>query len=352
MLQILTSRVPHSVFFSLIGLAVLATTGLVAYHNQQFDRYIRQQSERSAQTEISLIKKPTPSPSQEPVATPTPVVTPTPLPSPTASPTPKPSSPSPSPKTTPAPTPSAAIVASPTTSTRTSNYEQKSVSTDKGTFTVLLMTLDLTKPGATLITDTANPYDCANDCPVKSLSQFVADTGGFAGLNGTYFCPTAYADCVGKTNSFYFKIWNSLAGRMINEKNGLGEFLPFLVVDSNNQARFFRQWVEYRSSGISLKAGISSRPLLTYNGQYALDESALEGKENTRSNRSMIGLKGQTIYAGVVKNATVPESAAVTTALGLDGAINLDAGGSTGMIYPGAVNFSGRLLPNAIIFKE
>jgi exopolysaccharide biosynthesis protein len=59
----------------------------------------------------------------------------------------------------------------------------------------------------------------------------------------------------------------------------------------------------------------------------------------------------------ITKGATIEDSAAVTTALGLDFALNLDSGGSSAMKYVDGsgrtlLNFSGRDIPNAVIFKE
>ncbi len=49
-----------------------------------------------------------------------------------------------------------------------------------------------------VIVDTASNADCQNDCPVKSLSEYVSRSGAFAGINGPYFCPASYPSCASK----------------------------------------------------------------------------------------------------------------------------------------------------------
>ena len=57
------------------------------------------------------------------------------------------------------------------------------------------------------------------------------------------------------------------------------------------------------------------------------------------------------MYIGVVHNATVAEVAHVLKTLGLDGALNLDSGGSTALWYNGRyIDGPGRNIPDAILF--
>jgi exopolysaccharide biosynthesis protein len=58
------------------------------------------------------------------------------------------------------------------------------------------------------------------------------------------------------------------------------------------------------------------------------------------------------LWAVVTRNATVPESGYVFTALGAHYAMNLDGGGSTAMYFGGYKVGPGRLLPNAIVFTN
>src|SRR6185369_5514049 len=53
-----------------------------------------------------------------------------------------------------------------------------------------------------VVVETASGGDCRDGCPVDSLASYVGKAGGFAGINGPYFCPAEYPSCAGKTNSF------------------------------------------------------------------------------------------------------------------------------------------------------
>ncbi len=253
--------------------------------------------------------------------------------------------PTPSAKATSTPTPTAAAVEA----VNDENYSKGSIETERGSYTVHLLKFDTAT--TEMRVDTAADGDCADNCPVKSLASYVSGNGAVAGIHGTYFCPTSYKDCSGKTNSFYFKVYNGRLNKQINWTNGLGDFLPFLMIDQAGQGKYFSSWSD--ASALSMKTGISSRPNLIANGQVVLKDSDLDSDKEryTKGSRGFIGLKGQTIYAAVVLSATVTDSAYVAKALGLDSALNLDGGGSTALYYGGAYKVGpGRELPNAVVF--
>ncbi|MGB4965514.1 MAG: phosphodiester glycosidase family protein, partial [Microgenomates group bacterium] len=68
--------------------------------------------------------------------------------------------------------------------------------------------------------------------------------------------------------------------------------------------------------------------------------------------RSFIGASGSIVYIGVVHNATVAEVAHVLKALGLQNALNLDSGASTGLWNGGYVIPQGRTTPFGIILQR
>lgn len=232
------------------------------------------------------------------------------------------------------------------------SYERKTVATLRGNFSVDLLTVNLANGDIRAVTDTGNNSDCINDCVVKSLLSYVTSNSGVAGINGSYFCPASYAECAGKTNSFYWKVYNSRVRQMINANNGIKEDKPFLAFNENNQARFFAQYKDLALSGFVPSAGISNEPLLVQSGQLVVTDNILDEKERTvKSNRGAVGLSGQTVYAAVVRSATVMDSAAVMQALGVENAVNLDGGGSSALVYEGVYKAGpGRDIPNAIIF--
>jgi exopolysaccharide biosynthesis protein len=260
---------------------------------------------------------------------------------------------------TPAPTPAPKVTvtatAQPVTSTTSpSKYESKSVSTSRGTFSVSVLTVELGSGKARMITDTASDSDCSDNCPTLSLASYVSRNGGFAGINGTYFCPTDYADCAGKTNTFYWKIYNTRLQKIINQNNGQGEGDPAIVFTSDGSPRFFSRWSDFVASGISVTAGINSKPSLVNGGRNVLDEGQLDSKQrSTKSNRGALGVKGSTLYSVVARSATVPDLAEIMVSLGVDSAMNIDGGGSSALYYKGSYKVGpGRSLPNAVIFAE
>ena len=233
-------------------------------------------------------------------------------------------------------------------STANSSYSRITVNSSRGSYLVDLMKLNL---GAIkVVTDTAADGDCDDNCPVMSLSQYVSRNGGFAGINGTYFCPSDYSSCAGQVNSFFWKVYNTRLGKMINASNGLGEYDPFFAFDSSGNPHYFSSWAS--RGGFPVYAGINCKPTLVSGGQYIVNEGSLDDKQRTsKITRGALGLKGKTVYAAIIKGATVMDSASVMQSLGVDYALNIDGGGSSAMIYKGGYKVGpGRGLPNAVIF--
>ena len=269
-----------------------------------------------------VLAKPAPTPTPKPVASATPraVVTPTPAPADNSDPY--------------------------------SYYRQVTVRTSKGSFDVKLLTLELGSGHVRVEVDTASDTDCTNNCPVKPVKQYVDGLGGFAGVNGTYLCPADYASCAGQTGSFYYKVFNSRLGVMINANNKLGEHDPFLAFDRSGNAKFYDEWFRTLSSSFPIYSGISCRPLLVYQGANKIDPSTLDSKELTAHTiRTGLGMKGTTLYVAVPSGATVPDLADIMVSLGVDNAINLDGGGSSALYYKGSYKTGpGRNVPNALVF--
>lgn len=272
------------------------------------------------------------------------VVSPTSTPVPSSSPTLIPN-----PTSTPVPTPTVAPTPKPITPPLPSYY--RSISTPKGTFSAAVLDIDLAT--SKVITDTANDSDCGNSCPVSSLSAFVAKNGGYAGVNGTYFCPSTYPDCSSKTNSFDFPVFNTRLGKWINSYAlGWNERRAIFYVDGSG-AHYL-----HSSAGFSggLSAGIINYPGLLNGGQVQIDDnqSGLSDKQKAKGAKVGIGLRdSQHVLVVVAQNVNMQEFAYVFQSLGATGALNLDTGGSTALINNGKYVFGpGRDLPNAIIFAK
>jgi len=261
-------------------------------------------------------------------------LTPTPTPTPTATATPTSTS-TPATPSTPAPVVNNAPPGS--------GYNRQSVSTDAGVFTVSLIASDIAS--TRVIVDTASTSDCGSNCPALSLSDYVSRNGGFAGVNGTYFCPRDYASCAGKENTFDLLVMNK-DKYYFNSGNNVYSGNP-AVIFGNGYVRFVTAGSQWgRDTGVN--GVIMNYPLLVFNSEIVFggDDDPKKGS------RSFVATKGGTVYIGVVHSATVAESARVMKALGMENAMNLDDGGSTALWYGGYKVGPGRAIPNAIIFTK
>lgn len=199
-----------------------------------------------------------------------------------------------------------------------------------------------------VIVATASNSDCRDNCPALPLATYVSRNSAFAGINGSYFCPADYPRCAGKTNSF-----DTLAmgenKHYHNSDNNVYSTVP-LVVFGNGFVRFIRQ-----SSGWGRDTGVdgvlANQPLLLSDGNVIFGGDG-DPKKGSRGNRSFVASKGNTVYIGVVRNATVAESAQVLKAMGMENALNLDSGGSTALWSGGYKAGPGRNIPNAILFVK
>ncbi len=224
-------------------------------------------------------------------------------------------------------------------------YSYTTVGTEKGSFGVHLIKVPLS--GVRVKTASAYSDDCKNDCPTKSLQQFVSDNGGFAGMNGSYFCPPDYSACGGKVNSFDYAFYHSGSGKWLH-KDALSWFKTGLITFKGNSYNFYKKSSEY--GGGSVDAGISNYPSLLKNGEVVVNDGDLTSFQKIKGTRGAIGVGDDNLYLAIIYNATVNEAAYAMRALGAKHALNLDGGGSSAMYVDGRyVVGPGRSLPNAII---
>jgi len=226
-------------------------------------------------------------------------------------------------------------------------YVRYNVQTDVGVFNADTLVVDLNK--VQVVTDTANDSDCKSDCPLLSLASFVSRNGGFAGINGTYYCPPEYSDCGEKKNSFDFPVYNTRLGKWINKKN-LSWDNRALITFSGNSARFYKYEKDY--GGGSVSAGITMVPGLLQDGSVIVGSYKLEPKETIKSTRSSIGFNGSRVYAIVGRGANNYDMAYIHKAVGSKYALALDGGGSINFMYNGTYYAGpGRAQANSIIFR-
>ena len=276
-------------------------------------------------------------------ATPTPTDSPTP--SPTESPTP-----TVSPTASPAMTPTAPPVATaqPVSGPPASGVSTITIATQLGNFKATIASIDLNS--ARVITDTASDSDCYDNCPSLSLSDYVARNGGFAGVNGTYFCPSTYPECAGKTNSTDFPVYNSRLGRWLSEGTLFWGGRSMVYFDGSG-AHYLQNASSF-SGGLT--AGIVNYPGLLANGNVQIDDSQSGLSYNQRAvgTKVGIGVRGlKNVMVVVAYNVNMQQFAHVFKSLGADGALNLDTGGSAALWYGGYRVGPGRSLPNAIVFQ-
>jgi hypothetical protein len=227
-----------------------------------------------------------------------------------------------------------------------SGYRQQKVTVGDQSFLVDVISADL---GSTkVIVDTASDGTCTDNCPVMPLAAYAARSGAYAGVNGTYFCPDTYPSCAGKKNTFDVLVMNKNKV-YFNSDNNVYSTVP-VAIFSGSTARFIGQ-----SSGWGRDTGadavIANRPLLVLDGNNMFGNGG-EEKEVIRSNRGFLGSTGSTAYIGVVRGASVVETAKVLQAMGIKNAINLDSGGSTALWAGGYKVGPGRNLPNVVLFVK
>ncbi len=225
-----------------------------------------------------------------------------------------------------------------------SGYSKQGVEVEGENFVVdiLAASLDSTR----VVVETASESDCSNNCPVSTLADFVNKSGGFAGINGPYFCPAEYPSCSGKTNSFDTLLMNKNK-YYFNSGNNVYSSVPAMIF-SGNSARLVGKSAEWGRDG-RVDSVIASQPLLLSGGEIRYGDDG-DTKRTQKGNRSFIAYKGNSVFIGVVRNATVAEVAKVLKSLGIEGALNLDSGGSTAFLVNGKyIAGPGRQTPFGIV---
>lgn len=226
-----------------------------------------------------------------------------------------------------------------------SGYNRQQVQTDNGTFTIDIISADLNS--TKVLADTASEGNCSDNCPVLPLNTYATRSNAYAAINGTFFCPTEYPSCAGKTNSFDTLLMNKNK-TYFNSDNNVYSTVP-AVIFKDNWSRFVSRSLEW-GRDTSVDSVIAMQPLLVFNNQVAYTGSD-NSKFNSKGPRCFIAGKGNMAYIGIVHNATMAESANVLKTLGMENAINLDEGGSTALWYNGSyIAGPGRNIPNAILF--
>ncbi len=224
-----------------------------------------------------------------------------------------------------------------------SGYSRQAVSALGSSYLVDIVAADLNS--TRVIVDTASDGTCANDCPVLALGDYVSRSGGYAGVNGSYFCPASYPSCTGKTNSFDTLLMNKNKV-YFNSDNNVYSTVPVVIFNSTSvRYALSQEWG--RDTGVD--AVIANQPLLVSNGNVVFGGDD-EVKRLSKGSRSFVGSSGSTAYIGVMHNVNAAEMARVLQTMGIQNALNLDSGGSTALWDGGYKVGPGRNIPNAVLF--
>lgn len=223
-------------------------------------------------------------------------------------------------------------------------YSSQTVQTDAGTFLVDLIAGDLSS--TRVIVDTASDGTCTNNCPALPLGDYVSRSGAYAGVNGSYFCPPEYPSCAGKTNSFDTLLMNKNKV-YFNSDNNKYSVVPAVIFGSGF-IRFVGQSLEW-GRDTSIDSMIANQPLVLSGGAIVFTGNS-DPKMSSKSTRGFVANKGNTVYIGMIFNASVADMGHVLKTLGMDNGLNLDDGGSAALWFGGYKVGPGRNLPNAILF--
>lgn len=244
---------------------------------------------------------------------------------------------------------------------KNASWQKTTVNTVKGKFAIQIVSVNLSNPKLKIYTLTGNPADCKNNCRVSPLKNYVDRVKGFAGINGTYFCPATYASCVGQTGSYYWMVYNSLTRTFVNTYQNKFNSGPLLAFDLENHWHFWRQAKDWPGLAkfeeqyeTRLKALFSSGPALVVGKKLVVKSSELDTKQRTvKGSRCGTGFKGANMYVLCSSSATVMDLGYIMHALGMEYAINQDGGGSAAIVFAGQYRLGpGRNIPNALIFSE
>lgn len=238
-----------------------------------------------------------------------------------------------------------ASIAPPPSST-SKGYSYQTVKIDRGTFGVYLIKLPVSE--YSIKTVAAASSDCDDNCPTKSLGDYVKENKAYAGINGSYFCPPDYSTCSGKLNSSDYAFYDSNDGKWYN-KSALSWNKTGIMVVQGESPKFYKDTTDFDKGGVS--AAISNFPGMLEDGKVVINNDDLTSYQKTgRGLKGSIGRDDKYIYLALVTNATVPDSAYVLKELGIKDALNLDGGGSSAMyINGGYIVGPGRSLPNAVV---
>jgi exopolysaccharide biosynthesis protein len=246
-----------------------------------------------------------------------------------------------------------------------SSYQYTKIKTERGTFSIDIVKIDLSDPDLKIITDTADETTCKSNCSAKPLTDYIFKAHAFAGINGTYFCSSA--GC-GAANYYFFPVYNTAKKVLINESElKYWTTGPMMVFDTNNKFYYFKDSRDFKSvadfeakNGVTLQAALGNKPRLVEDGKNALITWEVDpGQLNGKYWRNAIGYQDNgtnghgMVYLVIARSATLDDLAVIMKQLKMDYAVNLDGGSSAALFYNDELmEGPGRNIPNVIMFAK
>ncbi|OIP95427.1 hypothetical protein AUK40_06030 [Candidatus Wirthbacteria bacterium CG2_30_54_11] len=242
-----------------------------------------------------------------------------------------------------------------------SEYAAGTVNTAVGSFTYKMVKATIT--GTTVKTFSGEPSECVTNCQTQALQTYVQYGGGFAGMNGSYFCPPDYAYCGGKVSAYDTPLWDWDRQSWINWSNKDWDHRAAITFVggtpssywagwwSNNGDGTFNTWHDSIPPSSGITAGIFNYPMLIHNSAIIASADNTDTKQrDQKGRRGAIGYNGTHLMLVVAENATVIDLAYIMQSLGATNSLNLDGGGSSALYAEGGYQVGpGRSLPNAIV---
>ena len=202
----------------------------------------------------------------------------------------------------------------------------------------------------------------------ESLASLVQKSGGVSGINGAYFCPADYAACGGKNTTNADRIWQGdgktysaswpdtgsrgifgfdQGGNFLFVRNNLG--FSGGVPGKFHAEDIGKIWYGLGNHPVLLQAGVNMLPAYENTG-------LIDAKMKASGVKNMICITDdeKTVYMGNIADITISEMPDyLQRNFGCAYALNLDSGGSLGMIYDGTtIRKPGRNIMDAFVVME
>ncbi|MDD3794016.1 MAG: phosphodiester glycosidase family protein [Candidatus Gracilibacteria bacterium] len=175
------------------------------------------------------------------------------------------------------------------------------------------------------------------DFGATSLRELMEKNNGVSAINGVFFCPASYSECGGKNftnNERYFK------GIKIGTSSSTQDRVVF-AIDKKNKPFLYQTNKLNMDRESDIYYGFANFPLLLQDGeskiQDYIDLGLVDSKMTAKIDRNFIcsDITNRFIYTGYVSSISLLDLPDLLLKFGCYNALNLDAGGSSAMIYNG-----------------